>query len=284
MISAATIAVAARGFDAVILNRDLVPEARESFLERFLLRCNPRVIFDFDDAIHIGTRNNKLRRLLPEFAWITPGNEYLASFARELSARVTVWPTVVDTENYRPVAQRRPGPIRVGWSGSDATARQCLPLLEGVLRRLARVVPFEFVVIAGGDPCLNWPGVVCRFLPWTPLTEVACIQEIDVGLMPLRDEPFERGKCGAKAIQYMGAAIPALVSPVGANAEIVQDEITGYHCRTEADWVRRLLQLIQDSALRHHLGEAAREHVVRRYSVQYMLPLIGEVLSQVSNG
>jgi glycosyltransferase involved in cell wall biosynthesis len=270
------------GYDVIMMNRDLVPETRVGFLEPWLARRNPRLIFDFDDAIHIGVRQKKLRRILPHFAWIISGNRYLADFVRELHMNVSIWPTVVNTDVYVPASNRTPGPIRVGWSGSVSTAQHCLPLLEKPLCKLATTVQFEFLVISNSDPCLQWNGVKTRYIPWTAETEVRGLQELDLGLMPLRDAPFERGKCGLKAVQYMGVGIPALVSPVGVNQEIIVHGITGYHCSNDTDWVERIQQLIRDETLRKSMRAAARNRVANVYSVQALLPTMQAVFAKVA--
>jgi glycosyltransferase involved in cell wall biosynthesis len=238
-------------------------------------------VFDFDDAIHIGPREKKLRKILPLFACVTPGNPYLAEFARQVNRNVTVWPTVVNTDQYTPTSQRRPGPIRIGWSGSNSTAKYCLPLLEKPLCEIASTHEFEFIIICNSDPQIRWPKVNSRFVPWTPDTEIAGLHEIDLGLMPLKDEAFERGKCGLKAIQYMGIGIPALVSPVGVNSEIVRHGEDGYHCRTAEDWVCYASQLIQNPALRIHMGIHARKRAAQNYSVEALLPKMAATFQQI---
>ncbi len=270
-------------FDVVMMNRDLLPAVRTDWLEPWLARRNPRLIFDFDDAIFVGPRAAKLGKILPCFAWVTAGNAYLAEFARPLNPRLSIWPTVVDTGRYRPAPQRLPGPPRIGWSGSSSTLRYCLPLLEGVITRLAQEAEFEFVVIAETPPRLSWHGVKLRYLPWTPETEVSGLQQLDVGLMPLEDKPFERGKCGLKAIQYGGVGVPALVSPVGVNREIVVHGETGFHCADEAEWLENLRRLLADPALRRRLGAQAYARVVERYSVQSLLPEMLRTFNFVSS-
>ena len=251
-------------------------------MEPWLARRNPRLIFDFDDAIHLGNRQKKLRRILPHFAWITPGNHYLAKFSRQVNQNVAIWPTVVNADFYKPTAARKPGPIRIGWSGSNSTMKYCLPLLERPIQQLARTERFEFVVICNVDPQLRWAGISTRFIPWTAETEVSGLQEFDLGLMPLRDEPFERGKCGLKAIQYMGIGLPALVSPVGVNQEIVVDGETGFHCRQEQDWVDRLTMLVRDEHLRGKMGRSGRDRVICKYSVKYLVNQMLALFEQIA--
>ena len=269
-------------FDVIMMNRDLVPDPNITFLEPLLAKRNPRLIFDFDDAIHLGGREAKLRRILPGFAWITPGNPYLAEFAQHLNQNLTVWPTVVDTDYYKPAIERPPGLLRIGWSGSNSTAAHCLPLLEGPISELAKTEQFELVVICNSDPGVRWAGVTTRFIPWREGSEVADLQMLDIGLMPLKDEPFERGKCGLKAIQYMGVGVPALVSPIGVNQEIVLDGITGFHCKADSDWMDRLRQLTREDHLVRKFGAAARTRTVARYSVQSLMPRMLETFRKVA--
>jgi len=265
-----------------MMNRDIVPEVGVTFVEPWLARRNSRLIFDFDDSIHLGPRGVKLRHILPLFAWITPGNPYLAQFAHEIHKNVSIWPTVVNTGQYTPRTNRKPGPPRIGWSGSTSTARSCLPLLEKPLRELAQTEEFEFIIVCNSDPGIKWAPVKTRFIPWTQETEVSRLQELDMGLMPLRDEPFERGKCGLKAIQYMGVGLPALVSPVGINREIVHDGQTGFHCNNDAEWVNSTRQLLRNPDLRQRMGEAARLRALSRYSVDSLLPKMLHVFKQVA--
>lgn len=268
-------------FDVIMMNRDIVPETKVTFIEPWLARRNPRLIFDFDDSIHLGAREAKLREVLGKFAWITPGNPYLAAFAEQVNPHVTILPTVVDTEQYQVVAERAPGPLRIGWSGSRSTLIQCLPLLENVMVQLAAECDFELIIISDTSPELTWQGVRWRFIPWSPETEVEGIQQIDIGLMPLRDELFERGKCGLKAIQYMAAGIPALVSPVGANVDIVVDGKTGFHCATDEAWLKALHFLIANPDVRREMGLAARTWVEGHYSIAAILPKMIETFEAV---
>lgn len=272
LVSALWITRDVERFDIVFMNRDLVPEAGVTFLEPWLARRNPHLVFDVDDAIHLGSREKKLRKILPEFALVAAGNEYLADFARQVNARVEVWPTVVDTERFRPVDSRTPGPPRIGWSGSASTLQHCLPILERVMVELARTENFELLIVADRAPDFAWPGVTMRYLPWSPENEVESLQLFDIGLMPLKDDPFERGKCGAKALTYMAIGIPALVSPVGVNSGIVTPGNEGYHCRSDDEWLAALRNLLHDPTLRAGMGHNAVARVEAEYSLHSLVP------------
>jgi glycosyltransferase involved in cell wall biosynthesis len=187
----------------------------------------------------------------------------------------------VNTAVYRPAGTRQPGPVRIGWSGSESTNTYCLPLLEPCMKEIARVHDVEFVVISNVDPRINWEGVRTRFLPWRAETEVQDLQLIDVGTMPLQDSEFERGKCGLKAIQYMALGVPAVVSPVGVNTEIVTDGHNGFHAATDGEWTHRLLALTESERLRRELGANARRTVEERYSHEVATRLLSSVFEGV---
>ncbi|MDX2163659.1 MAG: glycosyltransferase family 4 protein [bacterium] len=269
-------------FDVIMMNRDIIPETSVTFLEPLLARRNPRIIFDFDDAIHVGVRAPKMAKILPLYAHVTPGNPFLAAYARTLNQQVTILPTVVDTDQYAVAAQRPPGKLRIGWSGSSYTGKAMLPLLEGIITTLAQRHDFEFIIISNTDPGIRWQGVQMRYIPWTEATEVEMLQWIDIGLMPLRDDVFERGKCGLKAIQYMAVGTPAIVSPVGVNVDVVRDGETGYHASSDEAWIAHIERLMQDSALRAQLGAQARTHVEQHYSITSLMPTMTAIFHKVA--
>ncbi len=260
-----------------------------AWLERLFARRRP-MVFDFDDAIYLLDTSpaNAWARALksPDKAaalcrlahGVTVGNETLAVFARQHAARVTVIPSSIDTDLYRPpdrAPNRRPV---VGWTGSLTTLRYLEELLPA-LRRLRQTCDFELRVI-GGEVRADGLDVSC--LPWRAQTEVADLATLDVGLMPLADDPWSRGKCGMKALQYMGLAIPAVVSPVGANTEIVRDGVNGFWAKSPEEWVDRLALLLRDSGLRKRLGQAARQTVEQEYSARVQAPLLARVLREAA--
>jgi glycosyltransferase involved in cell wall biosynthesis len=263
----------AHRFFAVITNRDIVPELRVTFLEKRMIRKGAKLIFDFDDAIHLGAREAKLKNFLPDCAYVAGGNPMLRDYGLTLNSRTILLPTVVNTNYYKPTSQADNKVIRIGWSGSASTNKHCLPLLKEPIMALAKELNFEFVVISNEDPDIEWEGVHHQFIKWKAEQEVEQLQTFDIGLMPLNDNEFERGKCGLKAIQYMALGIPALVSPVGVNAEIVEHGLSGYHCVSVNDWKQYILKLSSDKTLRIEMGNRARQRVEAGYSVEYALTL-----------
>jgi glycosyltransferase involved in cell wall biosynthesis len=260
-----------------------------AWLERIFAWRKP-LVFDFDDAIYLTDTSvanawaralkspGKAAALCRLAQGVTVGNETLARFARQHAARVTVIPSSIDTELYRP-SDRAPNrrPV-LGWTGSRTTLRYLEDLLP-TLRRLRERCDFELRVI-GGE--VQAAGLEVRCQPWRAPTEVADLASLDVGLMPLADDPWSRGKCGMKALQYMGLGIPAVVSPVGANAEIVRDGINGFWARSPEEWVERLTLLLRDQGLRQRLGQAARQTVEQEFSARVQAPRLAQVLRQVA--
>jgi hypothetical protein len=268
--------------DVIFLSKDLGP-GRE-WLRRELLRRNPAVIYDFDDAIYVNGKDENARWLCERAAWVTPGNAFLAEFARQFTDRVTVVPTVVDTESYLPAARENTGLLRVGWSGSDQSLPSTLAPYLPAIARMQRVVPFEMVVITNTRPDLTEPGLRWSFLPWTEESEVAGLQTLDVGLMPLVDNEFQRGKCGLKIVQYMAVGVPAIASPVGVNAEILLHGRTGFLATSEGEWTEAIVTLAHDEGLRREMGAAARRRCEEEYSIHRWGPVLLDLFERAAVG
>jgi glycosyltransferase involved in cell wall biosynthesis len=258
-------------------------------LERLLSRRIP-LVFDFDDAIYLGdtssanawSRGIKLRsktEMICRLAnHVIVGNEFLAEFASQYARAVTVIPTTIDTEVYDVLPRSKNERLVVGWSGS-ATTLPYLASMATALRRLRGRQDFELRIIGGH---LELDGVSVRSKPWRLETEVSDLLEFDVGLMPLSDDDWSRGKCGLKALQYMALAIPPVVSPVGVNATIVRDGVNGFHARSEDEWVDRIALLLRNPSLRRRLGDEARKTVEAIYSARIQAPRMARVLREVA--
>jgi hypothetical protein len=270
-------------YDTVFVNRDLAGGG--TFFERRLLARNPRVVFDFDDAIFIGRNEPSVAWMCAHAAWVTPGNDYLAEYARRHTSRVTVIPTMIDTDRYRVVPARpAEAPVRVGWSGSDqsiaAALYPFLPMLEAQQERLG----FEFVIVTNTSPTLPVSRLRFTFVPWKAEEEGNLGREMDVGLMPLVDDVFQRGKCGLKLLQYMAAGLPTVASPVGVNASITLPGETGFLAATDGEWGAALTALVRSPELRGRLGAAGRRRCVADYSVGRWLPRLVEIFERVAGG
>ena len=270
-------------FDCVFQNRDLL-EGRFKYEER-LVRRNPRIIFDFDDAIYLGAKAEHVGRVCAGAAWVAAGNEELASFARLHTSRVTVIPTVVDHALYPPpppaIASGK-GAVRVGWLGSPLSIEQTLYPFLPTLSELQKVLRFEFVIMTAPKPVLPSGDLRWRFVPWTPHGETQVASHFDIGVMPLVDNPYQRGKCGCKLLQYMAAGLPAVASPVGINASLLGEGTRGLAASTNDEWKESLATLIRDAELRRAMGTSGRAFVRDHYSVQRWYPTLRELIEQVS--
>lgn len=278
---------------------DLVYVFREAALlgppwfERRIASSGIPMVFDFDDAIfvsYVSPSNGYLSYL--KFAGKTAeicklsthvmaGNRYLADYAERAGAQVTVIPTTIDTAKYKPITgtETKAGGLTIGWSGSFSTV-QHLDTLRSALQQLAKSERFKLRVI--GTPTYELASVDTESLPWKAATEVEDLRAIDIGIMPLPDDDWSKGKCGLKALQYMALGIPTICSPVGVNSEIIQDGVNGMLASTDAEWVEKLTQLLRSPRLRSQLGIAGRKTVEEKYSAHVQAPRVLEVFKKAA--
>lgn len=268
-------------FDVIFQNRDLL--GGNAIWEQRLIRQNPRVVFDFDDAIFLGEKRRRhCQWICRHAAGVTAGNDHLADFARGLTDQVLVLPTVVDTEKYLLPTTRPPGGtvLRLGWMGSDHSIHETLgPHLE-MLARLQQELGFEFTVISAPRPALPECGLKWHFVPWSPEGEIRIAQLIDVGIMPLSDTPFQRGKCGLKLLQYMAAGLPVIASPVGVNTTLVPGH--GHLAQTESEWGQAIASLQNDAGLARDLGRAGRQFCEANYDLPKWAVRLSDLLQKVA--
>ncbi len=271
----------ARGYDVVFLNRDVLES--DNRYERFLLRRNSRLIFDFDDAIFMGGKEAHAAWVCRRAAWVTAGNADLADFARKFTDRVTVLPTVIDTESYAQAAVRpRESPFRVGWCGSDLSIRQTLfPYLE-LLARLQKRLGFEFVIISRPRPELPETSLRWSFQEWDEDKETRLASYFDAGIMPLTSDDYQRFKCGCKLLQYMASGLPSVASPVGINTRLIEAGRCGFLAATEDEWFQAVDRMMSDGPMCREMGSAGRAYVVKEYSLQVWLPVFLELLNRVA--
>jgi glycosyltransferase involved in cell wall biosynthesis len=192
---------------------------------------------------------------------------------------VTVIPTTIDTEKYKVPPPKDPsGPVVIGWTGSYSTV-QHLDTLRGALKKLAERESFRLRVI--GTPTYECAPVDVEAMPWRATTELEDLSAIDIGVMPLPDDRWSKGKCGLKALQFMALGIPTVCSPVGVNSYIIQDDENGFLAGTEDEWVDKLSRLIRSHELRQRLGQAGRATVEQKYSAITQTPRVYEIFKSV---
>ncbi|MBC6607172.1 glycosyltransferase family 4 protein [Hymenobacter sp. BT188] len=267
-----------QSYDYVFIHREASPIGPPLFEWLIAKGLGKRIIYDFDDAIWI-TNTSEANKIAASFKWhhkvesicrwsykVSCGNKYLRDYAQQFTQRAIINPTTIDTVNLHNQVrdQHAPGRLVIGWTGTHSTLKY-LNQVVPVLAELETRYDFEFRIISNQPPTL--PLLSLRFQPWNKSTEIRDLAGMHIGLMPLEDDLWAKGKCAFKALQYMALGIPAIVSPVGMNTEVVQQGINGYVCTTPAEWQQSLESLLKDPELRIRLGEAARDTVVKRYSV-----------------
>ncbi|OHB67050.1 MAG: hypothetical protein A2Y77_01510 [Planctomycetes bacterium RBG_13_62_9] len=267
-------------FDGVLLHRKML-NAWDGF---WLRRCGPRVIYDFDDAImYSDSRPDRISRIrfrrfsrsVSSSQVVIAGNEYLAQHARRYNAHVEILPTGLDAGAYRVQPRREDdGMVRLVWIGGSSTLKhlhEIRPALEEVGRRFPKVI-LRIVC----DAFFDLESMRVEKRSWSRDTEVADLAASDIGLAPLPDNEFTRGKCGFKILQYQAAGLPVVASPVGVNAQYVRDGVTGFLAPDSLHWVDRLRTLIENPELRAALGRAGQCEVQR-----FDVSIIGERFSRL---
>jgi hypothetical protein len=159
------------------------------------------------------------------------------------------------------------GPLRAGWLGSSMSIEQTLLPWLDVLGEIRERLSFELVVISDEPPRFLRDIGWARFLPWSPAVEKSIADHMDVGIMPLQDNPYQTAKCGAKLVQYMAAGLPVIATPIGVNRDLVINEVTGCWATGPGDWRQAIHLLAEQETLRATFGRAGREHVMRNYSI-----------------
>jgi glycosyltransferase involved in cell wall biosynthesis len=272
----------ARRFDLLWIEKEALPWL-PAWLEKALLSGATPYVLDYDDAVfhyYDQHRNPALRALLAgkhpalmqSAALVVAGNAYLANFARAAGARrVEIVPTVIDLERYPSSiinSVEADGLPCIGWIGQRATAAFLMPYAP-LFQRLSANGRARFAAIGIDAQGLGLP---MDSIAWSEQTEVASIASFDIGIMPLLDAPFERGKCGYKLIQYMSCGLPVVASPVGANQQIVEHGINGFLADTPAQWKDALQTLLVDRGLRQRMGAAGRAKVEQHFCMQVTAP------------
>lgn len=241
-----------------------------------------KYIFDFDDAIWLpnySESNAKFHRLKAYWKtkyiikWahkISAGNSFLANYARPYNENIELIPTSIDLQNsHNQVTNPTQNPIIIGWTGTHTTT-QYLKKIVPVLEEMSQRFLFEFRLISNQKPDFDIPNL--NFIQWRKETEIEDLSKINIGLMPLEETIWSKGKCAFKALQYMSLEIPAVVSPVGMNKEVIQHGENGFLCDSNTEWIEILTQLIENIELRKEIGRAGRKTVEEQYSVKSLIP------------
>jgi glycosyltransferase involved in cell wall biosynthesis len=276
-------------YDLVVIYREAMPVG-PPLIESMLAAAKVPLVYDFDDAVFLsntsaanrwigGLKNpQKTGAIIRKCDQVIAGNEFLAAYARRFNPSVHVIPTAIDVDLFVPRTSPRAdrAPLVVGWIGTPTTASY-LTALAPVLRGVAEDHAFEFHV-AGATSAMAFDGVNTRNLSWSLEREVELFNHCDIGVYPLPDDDWARGKCGFKAIQFMSCGVPIVASAVGVNREIVQDGVNGFLASTPDEWRQKVTALMQDADLRRRMGAAGRRTIQERYSLQVNAPRVAAVI------
>jgi len=262
---------------------------------RLFAAFSRRRIFDVDDAIYV-RKPRRLGEAADDSLWrkrkfaatcrwvdvVAAGNDVLAGVARASARAITILPTSIDTAAYQPTRATAADPPTIAWIGSPENLVYLEMVRPALARLTARYPSLKMRVICSRFP--DWPGVTIERIAWSSATEAQALATAHIGVMPLTDDEWARGKCAFKLLQYMAAALPCVASPVGANTEAVIDGVNGFHARTTDEWERSLESLIQSAELRARFGANGLAHVESRYSMQAYQARYLELLTRLATG
>ena len=271
--------ITARKYDLIWIHRQIAPAYHTIFNRMFVYPRVP-VVFDMDDAVFT---EYPIKTLLRAADGATVGNQYLAKYVETESpdTKVLISPTVVDTKHYTPLAKDPAKAPTVGWIGTAATfKRYLLPVLDDVAS-VCHSNGAALKVIASYDVAESVKQAGGIFIPWSLQGELKALQDFDIGLMPLEDDKYSRGKCAFKLIEYGAVGIPGVGTRIGANEEVITDNVTGYLTDSVGEMQDRLKTLIGDFELRRKMGRAARVKIEQQYSLASQSAILADYFRHI---
>ncbi len=273
-------ALKARRYDVIWIQRQTAPALRSVFDELFI-RSGVPIVFDMDDAVFL---EYPIEHLLRASHATTVGNRHLARYAETVAprTRTVVVPTVLDMRVYQPTAHRTDDPPVVGWIGTKSSFERYLEPMLAPIAQTCREHGAVLEVVASDGERAATEAVGGRFVPWSLEGERSALRHFDIGIMPLFDDAYARGKCAFKLIEYGAVGIASVGSRVGANSEVIEHGVTGLLANGTEEFQRQLAQLIHHPELRDNMGSAARKRVASRYSVQSQTPVLADLFRQLA--
>ncbi len=277
-----------RAYDLVWIEKEALPWL-PYWMEGLLLRNNVKYVLDYDDAVFHRYDDHpyslfrfafgkKIGTLMRHSTMVIAGNDYIADYASRAGARVIRHlPSVVDLVKYPPSQPPQNPQLNIGWIGTPITAR-LLQTIQPALQEVCRDNSAYVTAVGAGDFTLDGVPVVVR--PWSEQTEAEEVQKFDVGIMPLSESAFERGKCGLKLIQYMACQRAVVGTPIGVNAKIISHGRNGFHATSMDEWIQAIKFLQTAPEKRAAMGKEGRKTVVDQYSLQVAAPKLADYLRE----
>ncbi|MCW3116370.1 MAG: glycosyl transferase group 1 [Chitinophagaceae bacterium] len=269
----------ANEYDIVFIQREAFITGT-IFFEKMLRRSKAKMVFDFDDAVWLQSVSDinrkfaflknpdKTAELIKMADRVIAGNAYLANYAGQFNQDVIIIPTTIDTNEYRPDKQwLHDEPLVIGWSGSFSTIQHFKYALP-VLKKLQAKYGNRLLIKVIGDSGYKNEELNLVSLDWNKKEELRELNSFHIGIMPLPDDEWSKGKCGLKGLQYMALGIPTVMSPVGVNSEIITDGVNGFLAADEQDWIDKISLLVDNKETREKLGRESRQTVIAKYSVE----------------
>ena len=276
--------IKAHNYDIIFIHREAFPLGGAIFEYLFKL-TGKKIIYDFDDSIFLSNVSNynrlanllkspsKIRKIIGMSDCVIAGNTYLKDCAINFNKNVHILPTSIDTEKYNiPESKMLREKIVIGWIGSNTTLKY-LKILENVFPKISeRYKNVSFVAVGKGLQEWQALKINIEFLGWSLESEVELLHGFDIGIMPLTNDEWSKGKCAFKAIQYMSVGIPVVASDIGMNRKVISDGTSGFLANNEAEWIEKLSLLIENRQLRREMGLAGRKIIEKRYSLKANAP------------
>lgn len=256
----------------------------------FLKRLKKKILYDFDDAVMFKNSLSKnpyslrrtlsFKRMLHYTDLVVAGNGFLKQEAEKYHGRVKVLPTPIDAERYQKKKNYKSDTVNMGWIGDHGSIHYMesyKDVWEAIGRKYTNVV---LTIIC--DTFIDTKDITLRRIPWSYEREIDDLMSLDIGLMPLFDDLWSKGKCGFKIIQYLGVGVPAVCTPVGINRDVVHDGVHGLWANTKDEWIEKLSTLIENASLREKMGGEGRRKIMDAYTVQTCAPKLIEWIKEMA--
>ncbi len=277
-------------YDALLIHREAIPIGPPVWEWIALVLFGKPAIYDFDDAIWLEKTSEtnkkvswlkwarKVPFIIKNSRYISAGNQFLKKYAESFNDNALFIPTVVETNEHRSERNQNSEKITVGWTGTHSTLPYLDPVLM-IIRKLKSDLEFDFLIIADQDP--DYQDLEYEFVLFSHSREIKDLDRIDIGIMPVPDDDWAKGKCGFKLIQYMALEKASLASPVGVNSILIGENERGMYASKPQDWEQGLKELIKNSDLRKEYGKRGRDFVENQFSRNSLLPNYRKLLLSV---